>query len=258
MTLTLPAREYGSSPRRVVVVHGGPGAAGEVAPVAHELGERGYGVLEPFQTEMSLAGQVDELRYAIEHSCQPPVALIGWSWGAWLGCLLAATYSTLVAKLILVGSGPFEAEHAEMIKPTRLSRLTEGERQEYAGLISDLEDPAKLNRAMSLFEKMDTYAPNAEPRPQVLFDKAIHHAVWAEASSLRQSGELLQIIGKIGCPVAAIHGDYDPHPASGVERPLHLRVTRASFVLLDRCGHKPWQEVHARDIFYRELEKAIS
>jgi len=241
----------------VVVVHGGPGAGGEVEPVAQELGARGYGVLEPFQTEASVAGQVEELRNAIEQSCQSPIALIGWSWGAWLGCLLAAKHPSLIAKLVLVGSGPFEARHAVAIKPTRLSRLTEAERQEYAAVASDLEDPAKLKQALRLFEKTDSYAPNGELPPRIEFDKAIHDAVWEEAASLRRSGELLQIIASIRCLVTAIHGDYDPHPAEGVELPLRSKVHRSNFVLLDRCGHKPWEEIHARDVFYRELEKAI-
>jgi pimeloyl-ACP methyl ester carboxylesterase len=170
---------------------------------------------------------------------------------------VAAKHPSLVAKLVLVGSGPFEARHAESIKPTRLSRLTEVERQEYAALASDFEDPVKLERAMHLFEKMDTYASNGEPLPRIEFDKAIHDTVWEEAASLRRSGELLQIITKIRCPVTAIHGDYDPHPAEGVEIPLRSKVPRSNFVLLDRCGHKPWGEVHAHDAFYRELEKAI-
>ena len=72
------------------------------------------------------------------------------------------------------------------------------------------------------------------------------------------AGEFLGIIAAIRCPVIAIHGDYDPHPAEGVEIPLRSKLPRSSFVLLERCGHKPWQEVHAREAFHRELEKAIS
>jgi len=76
-------RTYGSAPYAVAVVHGGPGAAGEMAPVAQELA-RGRGVLEPLQTATSLAGQVDELRVTLESHAVPPVVLIGFSWGAWL------------------------------------------------------------------------------------------------------------------------------------------------------------------------------
>ena len=42
-------RKYGSAPFNVAVVHGGPGAPGEMAPVARELSSF-RGVLEPLQT----------------------------------------------------------------------------------------------------------------------------------------------------------------------------------------------------------------
>jgi len=53
-------RRYGKAPYLVAVVHGGPGAAGAMAPVARELGAD-RGVLEPLQTAMTVDGQVDEL-----------------------------------------------------------------------------------------------------------------------------------------------------------------------------------------------------
>ena len=46
-------RLYGKAPYRVAVVHGGPGAAGEMAPVARRLGAA-CGVLEPLQTAMTM------------------------------------------------------------------------------------------------------------------------------------------------------------------------------------------------------------
>jgi hypothetical protein len=52
-------RKYGKSPYEVAVVHGGPGAPGEMAPVAKELSLL-TGVLEPLQTADSLEGQVRE------------------------------------------------------------------------------------------------------------------------------------------------------------------------------------------------------
>ncbi len=42
-------RKYGNPPFSVAVIHGGPGAPGEMAPVARELSSR-WGVLEPLQT----------------------------------------------------------------------------------------------------------------------------------------------------------------------------------------------------------------
>lgn len=60
------------------------------------------------------------------------------------------------------------------------------------------------------------------------------------------------------CPVIAIHGDYDPHPAEGVRDALSRVLQRFQFVLLDRCGHKPWIERWAREAFFEALEEAIS
>lgn len=250
-------RTYGTGPLTVVVVHGGLGGAGEVAPLAQELGRRGYGVLEPFQCEASVGGQVEELREAIENLARPPVALIGWSWGAWLSWLLAARHPSLVSKLILVGSGPFEAADAATIAPTRMSRLTEAERAEYSALSADLDDPVRLGRFMHLLEKADSYAPDSEPRPEIVFDRKIHEAVWAEAAAMRRSGELLRAASAIRCPVVALHGNHDPHPAEGVERPLRTALPGFDFVLLRKCGHKPWIEIHARAAFFDALGKAI-
>jgi hypothetical protein len=51
-------RTYGITPYSIAVIHGGPGAPGQMAPVAREL-SRDYGVLEPLQTATTLDGQVE-------------------------------------------------------------------------------------------------------------------------------------------------------------------------------------------------------
>ena len=53
-------RTYGDPPFNVAVLHGGPGAPGQMAPVARELSSK-WGVLEPLQTATSLGGQILEL-----------------------------------------------------------------------------------------------------------------------------------------------------------------------------------------------------
>lgn len=54
-------RRWGPAPYRTALVHGGPGGAGEMAPLARELSAHGHGVLEPFQTEFSVESQLREL-----------------------------------------------------------------------------------------------------------------------------------------------------------------------------------------------------
>jgi len=58
-------RTYGKTPSTVAVIHGGPGVAGEMAPVAREI-SRSHGVLESFQTERTLTGQIAELKNVLE------------------------------------------------------------------------------------------------------------------------------------------------------------------------------------------------
>jgi pimeloyl-ACP methyl ester carboxylesterase len=106
-------RRHGIEPFRVVVVHGGPGAAGEMGPVAQRLGHS-RGVLEPMQSATTVHGQVDELRVAVESLSVPPVVLIRHSWGAWLSCFIAANYPQLVRKMILIGAPAFEEKYVPL------------------------------------------------------------------------------------------------------------------------------------------------
>ena len=255
-------RKYGQAPFDVAVIHGGPGAGGEMAPVARELAF-GRGVLEPIQTALSLDGQIDELRTVLEKDGDPPVTLIGFSWGAWLGFICAAKHPLLVKKLILVGSGSFEDKYAVGIQETRLNRLSEAERAEVVSLNEIINNPATKDkntafaRFGALFSKADAYNPityESDESTALDFRADIFHSVWPDGAILRSSGKLLEFGRHIECPVIAIHGDYDPHPADGVRKPLSAILKDFRFILLENCGHKPWIEREARDKFYKILE----
>ena len=72
---------HGNPPLRVCIVHGGPGGSGEVADFAAELAKQtGFGVIEPYQTQHSVAGQVSELADQIAMHASHPMPVIGWSW----------------------------------------------------------------------------------------------------------------------------------------------------------------------------------
>ncbi len=257
-------RIWGKPPYRVAVIHGGPGAPGSAAPVARELaGDRG--VLEPLQTKDTLIGQIVELHAVLSRHAALPAILIGHSWGAMLAFIVTARYPALVRKLVLVGSGPFEPEYADNITPERLNRLSEAERVEAFRLIDVINDPAApdkdgpMARLGELFARADAYdrlPPEEEPEPLPV-SEAVNRRVWAEAKPLRTSGELLKMGGKIACPVVAIHGDYDPHPAAGVSGPLSRVLKDFRFILLEKCGHEPWEERYARDRFYAILKDEL-
>lgn len=255
-------RRYGNSPFTAVLIHGGPGAAGEMKPVAGEL-SKDFGVLEPFQTADSIGGQVEELRKVLERHAVIPVSLVGYSWGAWLSYIVAATYPGIVKKLILVGSGPFEAKYAESISSTRLSRLNDRDKKNAEILRKELEgqksnDQDVLGKFGALISKADSYNPMPEDNVKIKIRQDIFRNIWPEAAQLRESGELLNLGEKIRCPVVAIHGDYDPHPADGVRAPLTGVIKNFHFILLKNCGHKPWIEKEAKDEFYEILKKELS
>ncbi len=253
---------YGEKPFTVAVIHGGPGAAGEMAPVAKELSTY-RGVLEPLQTASSIEGQMEELKFVLEENGDLPIQLIGFSWGAWLSYLCAAKFPELVKKLILVGSGSFDKKYANKIQQTRLDRLKEDDRKNYHSLIEMLNNPSVKNKDDALQQlgelctRIDTFEPIDTEISKIDFRADVFQSVWQEASVLRRSGRLLEWGKKIQCHVIAIHGDYDPHPAEGVQQPLAAVLNNFRFILLKNCGHKPWIERWAKDEFYRILKDEL-
>lgn len=55
-------RLYGSAPYKLALIHGGPGAPGEMKIVAEQLANKGYGIIEPLQTAKTVAEQILELQ----------------------------------------------------------------------------------------------------------------------------------------------------------------------------------------------------
>ena len=255
-------RTYGKGPFNVAVIHGGPGEAGEMAPVARELASS-WGVLEPLQTETSIEGQIEELRTVLEENGDLPVTLIGFSWGAWLSFIFAANYPAIVKRLILIGSGPYEEKYVSRIRETRFNRLSEEDKTEVKYLIEVLDSPAAENKSTAfarfgaLFSKADAYDPVMYESEVIDCQVDIFQGVWKDAAELRSSGKLLELGKRIECPVVAIHGDYDPHPAKGVQKPLSAVLKSFRFILLKNCGHMPWIERQARDKFYRIIKEEL-
>jgi pimeloyl-ACP methyl ester carboxylesterase len=189
--------------------------------------------------------------------------LIGWSWGAWLSYLFTAQNPGLVKKLILIASGPFEEKDAQNIMKKRLNRLSDEEKAEALLLMNALEEPTMENkdtvlmRFGRLISKADSYDPISHKSHVLECRYDIYQTIWTQASKLRNDGRLLEYGKKIQCPVVAIHGDFDPHPAEGIRRPLARILDNFRFILLEKCGHTPWIERMAKDRFYEILRKEL-
>lgn len=254
-------RMYGSQPYNIAVIHGGPGAPGEMVPVARELSSI-KGVLEPLQTADTLEGQVQELKAVLQNNADIPVILIGFSWGAILSFILAAQHPMLVKKLILIGSAPFEEEYAGTIMTTRIDRLSEQDRIQVFSITESLNHTATkdkndlMEQIGDLMLKADAYDPILGETDIIECQYDVYQSVWEQASKLRKEGRLLELGKKIQCPVVAIHGDYDPHPYSGVDS-LSSIIKDFRLLLLEKCGHRPWIERNAREKFYSVLKNEI-
>ena len=227
--------------------------------MARELATNGRGILEPLQTAGSLPGQVAELEAVLRTRGDPPVVLIGHSWGTMLCYMLAAGSPALVKKLVLVSSGVFEESYARGIEAARLGRLSKDDAAEVDALVRVLEDPRAPDRDRAFarlggyLSRADAFDPLPEPEGAIECRYDVYREVWGQAQRLRSSGGLLALGRSIRCPVVAIHGDHDPHPADGVRIPLSGVLADFRFVLLEKCGHRPWLERAARDRFYELL-----
>ncbi|GAP42937.1 pimeloyl-ACP methyl ester carboxylesterase [Lentimicrobium saccharophilum] len=253
-------RKYGKQPFQIGLLHGGPGASGEMKPIAENL-SCDFGILEFLQSEKSVNGQIEELHNQLTSCADLPAILIGYSWGAWLGFLFASRYQDLVKKLIIISSGAFESKYNNDLMSIRLSRLNPQDRKEAERLISDINSDGSDNEILKRFGKLmtiaDSYDYLSADNDPVDLDLTIYQSVWAEASRLRETNELINCADKIKCPVVAIHGNYDSHPIDGVEKPLSEKLGDFKMIQIENCGHIPWRERVAKDTFFEILRNEL-
>jgi pimeloyl-ACP methyl ester carboxylesterase len=234
-----------------------------MAPVARELGAT-VGVLEPWQSARTVAGQVRELSDQVDAWASAPVTLVGHSWGAWLVLLVAGEHPEKVRRVVLVGSGPFQARYAAETRRHRRQRLTRTQWREFEEIEHRLADPSSrtspsaLRRLGELAEIADSYELVPHPPVEVETDPATFRAVWAEADEMRKSGALVQALRRVRSPVVVLHGTSDPHPLTGVVEPLRRAGVEPRVVVLERCGHEPWWERYARASFFAELREELA
>jgi pimeloyl-ACP methyl ester carboxylesterase len=254
---------HGKPPYTLMFLHGGPGAGGELAHLAEDISQI-KGVIEPHLYSLSIKAQIDYLRDVIASIGQRKVLLLGHSWGAWLGIILAAACPQYISKLILVSCPPFCQTEANGIADIRLGRLNTEQRSRLTALnqlLAEADNTAVADEAMAevgkLFLQADTYSSLNLPDTAAECSYQTYKSVWQEALSLRQGNKFEGYLALLECPVIAIHGDYDPHPAKPVFEYLVNNLTEFSPVLLRRCGHCPWHETYAREEFIALLKEEI-
>ena len=223
-----------------------------------------HGILEHFQTKLSLQEELLTLKAIVEKEAHAPVVLIGYSFGSFLAVLFAAQFSHLVRKLILIGCPPFEERYAASIMETRLSRMSREEVQELDALKRQLADPNMSEKSLLfsrvgiLIQKCDSFDPmDDDQMVERRGNYEIYEKVWPEAKALRSSGALLQALQKVTCPITALHGEWDPHPIDGAFDSLTRFIPHFRGIVLKECGHTPCIERRASDQFFDLLQKEL-
>lgn len=253
-----PVRRHGTDGPPVVVLHGGLGAPGSVARLAHDLAER-FRVLEPWQrrastTPLSVARHIDDLVTVLDAALPGECpALVGASWGAMLALAFAAAHPVRVAALALVGCGTFDAGSRALLQATLRERMTPALEARIARLAAEVaDDNERAARTHALCDPLYTYA-RAIDEPPFSMDLQGHHESWNDMRRLQASGIYPAAFVDIACPVLMLHGDYDPHPGRAIRDSLRAHMPQLEYREFARCGHTPWVEAHARAPFLAEL-----
>ncbi|MCM1989334.1 alpha/beta fold hydrolase [Oceanirhabdus seepicola] len=254
-------RVYGNKPYNIILLHGGPGAPGSLSSLGKMLSVK-YGLIEHLQESDSIDGQIKEIKEICDIHDKEPFIIIGHSWGAWLGYLFAAKYPECVKKLILVGAGPFESKYINEMNDIRENRFTDQDREIISKqweVLKSGNSEAEKKKAFGIMgkviSKIEIYRVLDDIKEEEITDykPEAFFKLMDEVNAMRKSGELLNKGKDIKCHVTAIHGDYDPHPFKGVEETLTNVVDDFKMIIIEKCGHYPWKEVHGRKQFLELL-----
>jgi len=190
--------------------------------------------------------------------------LVGASWGAMLALAAAARHPDRVAGVMLVGCGTFDVRARARLQANLAERTTEEIRRAMREVERTHPDPAErakeLQRVSDPLYTFKRHEDAVEPASE--FDLRGHLESWSDMVRLQEARVYPAAFRSIRCPVLMVHGSYDPHPGPMIREGLIEHVPHLVYHELDRCGHSPWIEEHARDAFLdtacRWLEKILA
>lgn len=243
-------RTYGSSGPMVIVLHGGPAAVGEAAPLARGLADS-FRVLEPWQRgsggeRLSVSRHVADL-HEVVLACglDARPALVGESWGAMLALAYAAAHPEAAGPIVLIGCGTFDPGARKRMQANLAQRMDEELRQRLERLSEEYPDLSEqLRKRHELTESLYLFDPIAlEPKEELLpFDMRAHTETWDDMLRLQKEEVYPAAFAAIGSPVLMLHGDYDPHPGRMIRASLEPYLPHLEYHEWERCGHQPWRE----------------
>ena len=260
-------RSHGASGAVVIVLHGGPAAAGEAAPIARALADS-FRVFEPWQrgsedVPLTVARHVEDLHEVVETaSADFAPALVGESWGAMLALAYAAAHPDLAGPIVLIGCGTFDPASRQRMRETLDNRTDPDLKRRLDNLEEEIADPGKrakkrreLTEKLYLFDPIESDSHQSDDAP---FDLTAHTETWEDMLRLQAEGVYPAAFAAIKSPVLMLHGRHDPHPGQMIRASLERFLPQLEYRELDRCGHSPWLEKHVAEEFFAVLRTWLS
>jgi pimeloyl-ACP methyl ester carboxylesterase len=262
----IEVRRYGSRGPVVALLHGGPGAPGEMASLAADLADA-FTVLEPWQRHsggesLTVARHVADLAAVLPEGA----AVVGWSWGAMLALSFAAAHPGRVGSLGLVGCGTYDPIARAEYQTALARRLgAEGRRraESVRAAMQQAGSEDERNRLLGELGRLLAAAQACDPLPEhaggpAWIDARGHAETWADALRLQAVGVEPASFSAITCPVLMLHGEDDPHPGRATFQTLRRHIPQIRYRGFPRCGHQPWAERRARGAFLAELREWLA
>ncbi len=257
-------RTYGDSGPTVIVLHGGPGAAGNMAPIARGLADS-FRVFEPFQRgsgaeRLTVGRHVADLHELIESQfSHSPPALVGSSWGAMLALAYAAAHPDGAGPLVLIGCGTFDKAARARMHASIQAHTDDVLRRRIGRLTDEVPDPNERLRALGdlvlPIYSHDLITTDLESEE---LDARAHRETWHDMIRLQTEGVYPAAFAAITAPVLMLHGTADPHPGRMIRDSLTPHLPQLEYHEWNDCGHYPWLERAVRDKFFTVLREWLS
>ncbi len=249
-------RTYGEGGAVVVVLHGGPGAAGYMAPVCRELSPW-FRVVEPLQRmseeePLTVARHVHDVREVIaSYGGMWRPALLGHSWGAMLALAYAAEYPETICSLVLVGCGTYDPCARAAFESAVQRRLSPLIRMRLRYATRRIADPdARFCVVGRLLEPVYSYDLLPHGDETEYYDARGFEESWQDMVHLQRAGVYPAAFSRITVPVLMVHGAHDPYAGRQIFECLRTVMPQMEYVEFSHCGHYPWLERHAREAFF--------
>ena len=253
----IAVRRWGTKGPPLLVLHGGPGAPGSARGLAQLLSDR-FTVWEPLQRRAGAGVSLTVQQHVNDLAAVAPAPawVVGHSWGAMLGLSFASRYPNAVTKLVLVGCGTYDADDRAQIIATVRERLEPEEQRtvnELEERLAHESNPAVREAALAqlgaIHFRLQSYAPIDEDVEDPPLDASGHIQTWNDVLRLQREGVEPAAFARIRAPVLMLHGSFDTHPGRATRDRLRQYLPQLEYVELERCGHEPWREQHARAAF---------